>query len=77
MTIVTWKSVDEELPDAGNIVMIYMPSSAEPIWLGSFDGERWTLCDSWQAPRVSHWAELPAPPGRDFSDVLSTVQGPT
>lgn len=64
---ITWVPVDERLPDADETVLIYAPTSDEPIWLGCMSGAsgRWyDVDDSYHmtARAVTHWATIPKGP---------------
>lgn len=61
-----WTSVLRRMPDANQIVLVYVPGESEPVWLAHFDDE----LPSWAYPSgatvtktVTHWMELPQPPG--------------
>lgn len=61
-----WIDANEEMPEAEETVLIYMPEAdSEPIWPGYFDyyGDHcWLLADGMPAPRVTHWMHFPFPP---------------
>jgi hypothetical protein len=60
---VNWIDVNDRMPDDDTIVLIHAPDANEPIWLGYHDGgDGWRLAEGFMA-RVTHWMELPKPPG--------------
>ena len=63
---INWIPVTERLPDEDETVLIYAPTSIEPVWLGFMSGasERWYDVDGYNlTPRtVTHWAEMPKGP---------------
>jgi hypothetical protein len=59
---ITWFDVVQggPMPDAFTCVLLELEDSAEPVWAGCWDGERW--CDTYSDPihdRVSAWAHMP------------------
>jgi hypothetical protein len=56
-----WRSVQKEMPDADETVMIFHADEDEPVWMGYFDGEQWRQVDGVLAS-VTHWAPLMEPP---------------
>lgn len=63
---INWIPVTERLPDEDETVLIYAPTSDEPIWLGFMSGAsgRWYDVDGYHlTPRaVTHWAAIPKGP---------------
>ena len=62
---VEWRRVSKELPDAETTVLINMPDSNEPIWLGWYDGvSLWFDVSGAVIGRncVKHWAPMLAGP---------------
>jgi hypothetical protein len=57
-----WIEEKTQLPDSDLTVLIHHPSNDEPVWLGYHDGETWRDVNA-QEVQVSHWMDLPAPPG--------------
>ena len=61
-----WIDVNEEMPEAEETVLLYMPeANGEPIWPGYFDyyGDWcWSLADGRPAGLVTHWMHFPFPP---------------
>lgn len=57
----SWISVEQEQPDDDIIVLVYVPDSSEPVWLGyCFDGE-WTDVEGSRC-EPTHWMPLPEGP---------------
>ena len=52
-----WISVDDRLPDVGNIVLIY--SETDGVCLGSYSDDTFDYFD------VTHWMSIPQPPKGD------------
>ena len=62
-----WVPINERLPDSDTTVLVAVVDADEPVWLGYLDGSEW--CEISGAPiRVTHWAELPAPPPSSRSE---------
>lgn len=59
--LVQWIPVKERMPDADETVLIAAQHTAEPVWLGSWDGTGWRDTDGFAVP-VTHWAEIPRGP---------------
>ena len=63
---INWIPVTDRLPDEDETVLIYAPTSDEPIWLGYLIGDtgRWYDVDGYHlTPRaVTHWAAIPKGP---------------
>ena len=38
---ISWKSVEDELPDVDTTVLLHAPGADEPVWLGHYDGVFW------------------------------------
>jgi hypothetical protein len=58
-----WSSVDDELPDDGEAVLIYQEDA--DVWMGFLDGDVWRLIDGSRCDEhepVTHWQHLPEPP---------------
>lgn len=56
-----WKPAAEH-PAEEEIVILFMPNSVEPVWLGYFEFGAYFDCDGVrQWP--THWMPLPQPPG--------------
>lgn len=57
--VVTWVSVEQEMPDADTTVAITLdPATAtEPAWLGHFDGHVWRDTEGSEV-RVLYWANM-------------------
>lgn len=60
--LITWKSVDDELPDEGLIVLTNNPDECDPVWLGFLSGGVWYWSDGMKTTTPTHWAELPIGP---------------
>ena len=62
-----WISVDDQLPDADETVLLFMPEAeGEPIWPGYFEcygSCQWLLADGMPAGNVTHWMRFPDGPG--------------
>lgn len=57
-----WTPVTEVMPDDEIAVLIACNDQDEPVWIGYHDDEQWR--DASGAPAVvTHWRDLPAPPG--------------
>lgn len=56
---ITWHPVESGLPDADMTVLVETIGCDEPVWLGSWDGERWRDT-SGDAMGVRAWADMPA-----------------
>jgi hypothetical protein len=59
----TWYSADAP-PDVDTTVMVFVPGSDEPVWLGYFDGEDWyavggELYEGTIEEKVTAWAPMP------------------
>ena len=67
---ITWIPVAECLPDEDETVLVYEPTSSEPVWLGYLNGDtgRWYDVDDvddgyrMTSRAVTHWAEMPKGP---------------
>lgn len=63
-----WIPVTARLPDAEAVVMVHIPESSEPVWLGVLMDDacgepHWHSIDGYPfASHVDHWAELPRGP---------------
>ncbi|WP_194720784.1 DUF551 domain-containing protein [Noviherbaspirillum malthae] len=60
----TWTMVSERMPDSDMTVMLFDPTSDEPVWPGYHDGEAWKFADGMPA-NPTHWAEMPEGPKND------------
>ena len=76
-----WISVDDKLPDVGDIVLAHFyydgegkwhydaVLSAMPHWLVVYDGKgnwfNWPIMTQYQDIKVSHWMKLPDPPKKE------------
>lgn len=58
---ITWRSVDDSLPDAERTVLVALLDSDEPVWLGYHDGDQWRDAEGFPV-EVSAWAPLPKGP---------------
>jgi 8-oxo-dGTP diphosphatase len=56
-----WTACETSLPDSDQTVLVFLPDSNEPVWLGYHDGEQWWSIDQFLI-KVSHWMEMPEPP---------------
>ena len=65
VTVQEWISVDDRLPEHGDVVLCFMKFGEHRIlqwdnvsswWLGYGQG------DDWQKADVTHWAKMPQPP---------------
>ena len=66
---INWIATINELPDEGVTVLLFMEGEGEPVWPGYFDeatahGYIWRSADGSEVENVTHWAEMPAGPGR-------------
>jgi Protein of unknown function (DUF551) len=66
---ISWFSVAEKLPDADTTVLVYVPGSDEPVWLGFYDGCFWFAVtgdgygdEDEIAAEVKAWATMPKGP---------------
>lgn len=57
----TWTTVDTELPDSNETVLVFAPEADPPVWMGYIEDGEWWLVDAYRA-RVTHWMPLPEPP---------------
>lgn len=57
-----WTPVAEQLPDSDMTVMLFDPTSDEPVWPGYHDGEAWKSAEGMPAT-PTHWTEMPEGPG--------------
>ena len=77
---VAWIPCADELPDDDLIVLVALDYASDPVWFGSRD----SASGDWHTPEqvkinfaVTHWAELPAPPGaRSLSELRSAAGNP-
>jgi hypothetical protein len=59
----TWTPAKKQLPDDERTVLICVPSSDEPVWLGYLDEDGWRYVDGMPVEgKVTHWMELPEMP---------------
>lgn len=56
----SWISVEQEQPDDDIIVLVYVPDSSEPVWLGYY-GCEWTHIEGTRC-KPTHWMPLPEGP---------------
>lgn len=63
---ITWTDAKERQPQLDSTVLMHCPRSADPVWLGYWDGYVWHDVDGADlGPKaVRHWAELPSAPGK-------------
>ena len=64
---ITWIPVTERLPDEDETVLIYAPTSDEPVWLGFmsvYTGHWYDADDGYRmtSRAVTHWAAIPKGP---------------
>lgn len=63
---IEWRDAHKEKPDAEQTVMIYVPTSDEPVWFGWFDGASLWYDVSGAViggkASVTHWAPMPEGP---------------
>lgn len=60
-----WHAVEDQLPDADLLVIVYMPEGSEPVWFASYDDSRRGWLTAAGIPLhtpVSHWMHFPEPP---------------
>lgn len=57
--VIEWHDVGEQLPDDGLTVMVCMPASDEPVWLGWHESDTWFSIDGAELEGVERWAEMP------------------
>jgi len=55
----TWHEVTERLPDDNTTVLICVPCSDEPVWLGYHEDGRWLYAEGFEAEGVVRWANMP------------------
>lgn len=55
----TWYEVTERLPDDDTTVLVCVPGSDEPVWLGYFEDGQWYYAEAFEAEGVVRWAEMP------------------
>jgi hypothetical protein len=62
--IVHWYSVEDDMPDDYETVLVYTPGTNEPVWLGYHDSnDGWCYVDGCAPTHtVTHWATMPAGP---------------
>lgn len=58
--LIDWHDVTQQLPDADITVLICIPYSDEPVWLGWFDGTDWYEVGGGAITDVVRWAHMPA-----------------
>ena len=60
VTVQEWVSVDDRLPEDGEVVIIYTDKNF--VYAGELIGDTWFLDnDSWEAT-ATHWTPAPQPP---------------
>lgn len=49
------------LPDDNTTVLLFVPASDEPVWIGYHEDKNWYVADGFtmQTGAVTHWANLP------------------
>lgn len=59
-----WIDVEDQYPDAEQIVIVHAPNESEPVWLGYWDDEdeTWRLVEGGRLSEVTHWQPLPDEP---------------
>lgn len=55
----TWHEVTERLPDNDRTVLIFVPDSEEPVWLGYYQDGQWVYAEGFEAHDVVRWADKP------------------
>ena len=61
--LIRWVSVSAELPDDGELVLLWLPGDECP-WLGYLDGPEWRSAEGFPVPMTSglFWAAMPTGP---------------
>lgn len=62
METIEWFDVGVLMPDDEITVLVFMPGSDEPVWLGWHADGQWYAVDATEIARVSAWAEIPFGP---------------
>lgn len=57
---IEWIEVSERLPNDDETVLIKMPESDEPVWLGWHDDQQWYSVDGAEMEGVTAWAAMPS-----------------
>jgi len=60
---IRWIPVTERRPDDMATVMVYAPNKDEPVWMAYLDEGKWIYVEGFEVVGVTHWADLPEPPG--------------
>ena len=66
-----WIDADHALPDSDTTVVINVLDSAEPVWLGFYDGECWRNVEGFPVT-VAAWSDMPEP--IQLQPIFSTAQ---
>lgn len=61
ISVAAWRSVEDEMPDADETVLVHAADADEPVWLGYFDGDVWR-CVEGPIRKVTDWAPMPDGP---------------
>ena len=65
VTVQEWISVDERLPEHGDVVLCFMKFGGQRLLLWDGVSSRWLgygLGDDWKKTDVANWMPLPNPP---------------
>lgn len=57
---ILWRSVDEDLPDDDQTVLIHLQCGE--VWTGFHHAGQWRFCAGDMPVQVLHWAPFPEPP---------------
>jgi hypothetical protein len=62
--IITWTDATTTFPDDNTTILIFSPTSDEPVWLGYYESKEWYVADGYMLPpgSVTYWANLPNGP---------------
>lgn len=76
MAGIDWTDCDQEMPDDDVIVLVAVDGCSEPVWFGFYDSSIGEWKNTENIPiDVTHWAELPEPPGGRLHQLTIEIPG--